>query len=330
MRFCDMLLKYPAIEAWVKEALDGVPVIECDNVSKYFFEESDQEFWDMGDFPNIVPPFETFWLDFKAPEKVISKERGITIWKDPAPRYWGFLCYGIPFYSQEDRDYFIENTAPYHRHYFESIIDKAKWGMDMYLHLQQADPYGREVHNMGPLWGWRMIIGEDGMVVANPENGEATVSTAAISEHIKEGVELGKHSYEDYYNIMLPYWHTALLAMSFMHCNNVYLHEVKPPLQTVHNKAQKRRGVKPYQPVPYKVLDIRPMREVLRTEGQSERVGVKKALHIARGHFRHYENGRGLFGKYKGTYWIPQHIRGSKERGITTKDYRITGLDTLK
>lgn len=125
-------------------------------------------------------------------------------------------------------------------------------------------------------------------------------------------------------------WHTALLAISFLHCKNVYLHDVKPPLQTVHNKAQKRRGVKPYQPVPYKVLDIRPMREVLRTEGQSERVGTKKALHIARGHFRHYENGRGLFGKYKGTFWVPQHIRGSKEQGVTTKDYRITGLDSLK
>jgi hypothetical protein len=56
---------------------------------------------------------------------------------------------------------------------------------------------------------------------------------------------------------------------------------------------------------------------------QEASVGSRKALHVCRGHFAHYRE-RGLFGKYKGTFWRPQHLRGSAEQGMQAKDYRIT------
>jgi hypothetical protein len=72
----------------------------------------------------------------------------------------------------------------------------------------------------------------------------------------------------------------------------------------------------------YHVLDINPMKEVLRTEGNIDANGLKKALHICRGHFAHYENG--LFGRGEAcTVWKPSHVRGSVEHGIVDKDYRI-------
>lgn len=120
--------------------------------------------------------------------------------------------------------------------------------------------------------------------------------------------------------VILP----ALLATSFLHCKNVsrVAHEIdEPPKAIRHNKdaAPKYR---------YHVLQIDPMKEVLRTEGQSETVGLKKALHICRGHFRTYgEESKGLFGRGQhGTFFVPSHVRGNAKRGVVAKDYAITGL----
>lgn len=65
------------------------------------------------------------------------------------------------------------------------------------------------------------------------------------------------------------------------------------------------------------------MKKVLRTEGQSETTGLKRALHICRGHFAHYGDDKPLFGKYTGTFWRPMHARGKVEQGVVVKDYKI-------
>jgi hypothetical protein len=72
---------------------------------------------------------------------------------------------------------------------------------------------------------------------------------------------------------------------------------------------------------------IDPMKKILRTEGQSERLGLKRALSICRGHFADYTHGGGLFGKHHGVYWIPQHVKGAAEAGTVVKDYAVK-LDT--
>ena len=132
---------------------------------------------------------------------------------------------------------------------------------------------------------------------------------------------------------------TGLLTLSFLHCKNVTLKTVEEPGSSEQSppssrKAQKKkrrkqtaiRDQQPVQPGPtvtYHILDVEPMKQVLRTEGQAEQQGLKRAMHICRGHFAHYEEGKGLFGKYHGTYWRAQHVRGSAEQGTRIKDYRI-------
>lgn len=124
--------------------------------------------------------------------------------------------------------------------------------------------------------------------------------------------------------VMISMCTPYFLGQSLMHCKNVsrVAHEIdEPPKAIRHNKdaAPKYR---------YHVLQIDPMKEVLRTEGQSETVGMKKALHICRGHFRTYsEESKGLFGRGQhGTFFIESHVRGSAKRGVVAKDYAITGL----
>jgi hypothetical protein len=49
---------------------------------------------------------------------------------------------------------------------------------------------------------------------------------------------------------------------------------------------------------------------------------LSRAFHICRGPFAVYE-GSGLFGKYFGRFWIPQHVRGSQSSGIVVKDNAV-------
>lgn len=110
----------------------------------------------------------------------------------------------------------------------------------------------------------------------------------------------------------------ALLTISFLHCKNVeYVPSFSPA--KVH-KAYERKHKSPM--VRFHVLNITPMKKVLRKEGDIEHNGLKNALHICRGHFKDYRK-RGLFGKIKGVFWWDSFIRGSAESGVTLKDYDV-------
>jgi hypothetical protein len=110
-----------------------------------------------------------------------------------------------------------------------------------------------------------------------------------------------------------------LLAICFMHCRNVKVVEVKPDPR--ESERELRKFGKPL--VTYRILEIDHLKATLRTEGQSETLGLKRALHICRGHFAHYTEERPLFGKKAGTFWIPQHLRGSAEAGRVEKMYSV-------
>lgn len=109
-----------------------------------------------------------------------------------------------------------------------------------------------------------------------------------------------------------------LLAISFMHCKNVVVETINPSPKL--NKARMKRGNPSL--VVYKILGINPVREIMKTEGDSGNNGLKKALHICRGHFKDYTD-KGLFGKYKGLYWWDNHIRGNQSNGVVLKDYEV-------
>lgn len=110
----------------------------------------------------------------------------------------------------------------------------------------------------------------------------------------------------------------ALLAVTFMHCKNVVLRDEVP--QPKLSRAQERRRGRPL--ARYRVLQIEPLKQILAREGQVEQVGLKKALHICRGHFKDYRQS-GLFGRQKGIYWWDAHLRGAPEQGIVVKDYTV-------
>jgi hypothetical protein len=125
----------------------------------------------------------------------------------------------------------------------------------------------------------------------------------------------------------LPYlrgtFHHALYAIQFMHCKNVTLAERESGAKVSRQVKRQMERKNISTESKYYILNIEPLKQTLKTEGDIEHNGFKKALHICRGHFRNYEEGKGLFGKYHGQYWVPAHVKGDKKNGEIIKDYNI-------
>lgn len=111
----------------------------------------------------------------------------------------------------------------------------------------------------------------------------------------------------------------AIFALSLTSCRNVSASEHRPP-PALSKRHAERHG----RPLcRYYTLDIEPMRKVLKTEGRMDEVGLARALHLCRGHFKDYREGGGLFGRNKGLYWWDANVRGTIKAGVVAKDYAI-------
>jgi hypothetical protein len=115
------------------------------------------------------------------------------------------------------------------------------------------------------------------------------------------------------------YLYAALLTVSFLHCKNVDVVEVDPA-PALSRKHQRRTGRALSR---YVILDIDPMRQVLRRDGQLEQGGLVSALHICRGHFKTFTPDAPLFGRLVGSYWWADHLRGDERAGRREHRYRV-------
>lgn len=175
--------------------------------------------------------------------------------------------------------------------------------------------------------GWSMtacqVCGDERLTVwLNPiryivrENGQLVVRTdGKFQVEVIDGREEVTVSSEG-----LPTWlYPCFLATSILHCKNVSAKQITVPHKLAAARA--RKGKSSYS---YSVLDIAPMRKILKTEGgMASGATLAKALHVCRGHFKDYRDGAGLFGRAKGIYWWEQSLRGDTKSGVHVKDYRV-------
>jgi hypothetical protein len=103
-----------------------------------------------------------------------------------------------------------------------------------------------------------------------------------------------------------------------MHCKNVILGEdFSPSLR--QNKSRQSAGKFPL--MKSYILHIQPVRKMMKETHGQERL-TRESLHICRGHFKNFDD-RKLFGKYSGTFWWAQHVRGDEKAGIIKKQYEV-------
>lgn len=272
-----------------------LPVLLIDNVAEYFYVGTGQEDWDLTvHFPNLAPPYPAFWCEHRIPSQIHSDRCG-----DMDTTKWirggrvGVLVHGL-------------EHAEAHG---EGIPDNAKWILWCELFIDYGTRIGwqgatpdRDIIATGPQGSMFMCIDEHGSLIGTPW----MQSFCAPSE-------------DEIMKKLMAWLHPTLLAISFLHCKNVRVddNQVDKPLA---KKWHTRHG---QWPAPYKTLVIEPLKAILRTEGRSGEVGVPKAMHICRGHFRDYREGRGLFGKYHQLVWTPSVVRGTKGKQAPPREVQV-------
>jgi hypothetical protein len=253
-----------------------LPVILIDNVAEYYFTGNDQEYWSIDrDFPNLAPPFPIFWMEHKMVKTIHSRSAGTT---DVSALIQDGRV-GMLFGGSDPEQVQIVGTAP----------EGTRWILWMELWID----YGviSDHAAQGPHGMTFMPIDEQGRALTPPYM-QTWVSRSEDEEQMKA---------------IMTWYNPALLAISFLHCKNVVMEDHRTP-KPLAKRYFERRGV---HPTAYKTLIIEPLKAVLRKEGASDKNGLAKAMHICRGHFADYREGRGLFGKYKKLVWMPQTLRGS-------------------
>jgi hypothetical protein len=264
-----------------------LPVLLIDNVADYFYHGSDQEYWDLrNDFPNLAPPFPAFWCEHHMVSHINSKEMGrseVAALVGSRGKV-GTLIHAI-------------NAADVNDEGFPEGTRWILWG-ELFI------DYGISKHDRptGPHGSVFFAIDAEGRILDVPW---------------MQGFALPEHN--EIMKALMTWFHPTFLAVSFLHCKNVTVVDNTVP-KPLAKKWKEKTG---QWPARYKTLIIEPLKQILRREGKSDQVGVAKAMHICRGHFRDYREGRGLFGKYKQLVWTPMTVRGTKGKSAPPREIEV-------
>lgn len=267
-----------------------LPVIEMSNVSRYYY-ESEQEYWDLrDDFPNLAPPYPAMWFESKMQKRIHSKDCGDTDVAALVPNgRVGAVIHALDPATQK-----FEGEPP----------AGTKWVLWCELYID----FGRRgVTCEGPHGSIFLCVSAEGAILETPW----MQSYIDDVHHDPQAVDLMES--------IITWLYPAFLTICFLHCKNVTMVENAVP-KPLAKKYREKHGI---TPTSYKTLVIEPLKQILRREGGSDKVGVQKALHICRGHFRDYREGRGLFGKYHGQFWMPSIVRGSKGEKAPPREIEV-------
>ena len=279
------------------KALRSAQLVVADNVAEYYslqiidYDKNDLTFA-VTDFPNIVPPYATTFVEYKTSARSAAFK---------ACEYAGCL---VEMHNPSD---------------FALSSKLRSDGVDVFATLLcKLFLFYRHDQKAHEVVEFIIPVLKDGSLAIKSSERQIPITGRTLEDNKfllddNTGKHLGFMAVEFLYS--------ALLAFSFMHCKNVRMvdAEIKP-------KAARRYTEKTGKAlVRYKVLEIDHLKEILRTEGKSEETGLKQALHFCRNHFRSYGvDGKGLlFGKHAGIFFVPQHTRGSIEKGVVVKDYKV-------
>lgn len=279
----------------LEQQLREAQVFDIQNVADYYHSfPREVKSWRDTDFPKVAPPFKSFFMEFRARQG----------WKQGTVmgHAIGILSYAYDL-EKGDTPPIDSSDFPGARWVVESTLfieDEHRWGRTRaWTRLfSAAQPNGNLVRGQGTD---RSVRGTS--LPAYLDN-ESLNDTPGFKEQMTGDVRLA--------------YYPSLLALSFLHCKNVIV-ETEEPQAKLSKSFQKKHG-RPL--IKFHVLNIEPMKTVIKNEGQAEKLGLKRALHIVRGHFADYTE-KGLFGRNRGIYWFDQHARGTAEQGVVLKDYNL-------
>lgn len=280
------------------------PAIILDNVAS-FYAHHDQSVWDIvDDVPNWSPPFRMFFVEWEEPKewKIKGKKVASPGWQQ------GFFV--VAFDVKDTNKYDVSSwedtmarslgqvSNPNPGQFgIRDCLQESRWMLACHPYMSTSKP---------PISGHAFWFGMCNFLFVDSKGNAIEGKRGGILR--SELMEL-----EELWTSM----HVLGLGISFCHCKNVAVADHR------EDRAGKWHHQRKIPKITFKTLDIGPMKQVLRTEGGSESVGIQKALHICRGHFATYTPEHPLFGKYVGTFWKADHVRGKAEAGVVVKDYNV-------
>lgn len=257
----------------ISATVRAAQVFDITNVADYLYEGSSKEVYDLWkDFPRPMPPFMLTWFEWRTPLRILRQ--------------------GQLEYCSEGRWFDFHG----------SLVVAIAREKDDYAYRIVIQPFARKrgEGTVGILPSIHFALTEQFEVVP-PLGTPETVGAAW------PGLDYSK--WEEARGDLMEAWeysstimHVPLLAMSLLNCRNVVTKDLRIP-EALQRKHAKRGH--PLQAVRYSVIEIQPIiHSVQKATGQ--RGYGRAAATIVRGHFKDYQSGKGLFGKYKGLFWWDQ------------------------
>lgn len=281
----------------IDEIRKNTTIIDIENIAQWLIVESPEEYDDFNDFPNLMLPWPVTWMEFPIP--ILINNGGI-IRNNPARRYAKHI--GVMCLATEYENYFINDYIVFCEYHQKEMLPLARVIMNI-------DKLGK-INEQDVIYDNMLIptgMGRYGW--------PSSVRAAKINYPNMTINEINLHLSNNAVSAMAP----IFFAISLLHCKNIKM--VERNIDKKLNDKRIKKGKHPF--FRFNTIEINPMKEVLKIEGKSEKTGLKKALHICRGHFATYTQDAPLFGRVTGTFWKPMHIRGNKKEGIVIKDYKI-------
>lgn len=291
------------------------PILVVDNVAEYMFERDDEETWEIKSFPNIAPPFEEYWMEAQSKRGYGDDSQNRIIGT-------GALIKAVDFEQEEGESTVRDGVLAAARN---RLQDEAFFPAKKTETRGTAEVLLSFASNPGVRWAiavfpvYEMHHEEGTQLIKLPIVWIPVAHNGQLAEDMSYNVLLPLSTEEKAQSAAMTIMACApfMFATSLLHCKNVEM-EPRRASRQIRRRAE-REGQPP--PSDFHVLTIEPMKKVIRYEGGSESIGLKRALHLVRGHFSDYRQ-RGLFGKHKGIYWWNPMVRGTADR-VVEKSYRI-------
>lgn len=331
-----MLERHPEMAAYMAATPDAA-YVDISEAMEWYWSESDQVHWDIhDDLYRLTAPAKVTWLEYGPPSRI--NEGGVLkSWPLEIQRLGArVVCVRIP---EKDRESAIVSDA-LGRFYCKAVMEQS-YGEVMYK-LLKRDPYLEEskayniaagirpafclgmetfaqVNNrIGLSTWWATYLDEDGRAYASEvAKGTILMLTPAMLEAHAKGEITDQEMQDASSGTTTPF----CFALSLMNCRNVERVTDPRRLQRHEQRRMKREGA---PDVRYEWLRIKQLQRQAEADGQAAAGGhAKKRLHQVRAHWATYSPDAPLFGKFDGTYFRPQHVRGSARIGEVIKGYDL-------
>lgn len=270
-----------------QELLRRSVYFDVSNVQEYAWRElenADQISKAWKQLPNLLPPYESMWVEWTQPSSVVP--------------HVGCLISSMKV--NKDGPYPSNKEVPELLKSFRSGESLWYVSLDLFLRVRGQ--------TYGPFMRAQLGLAEDGSLISGPWF--SSTFFVDVNDPIADGAKSMQ---------LLTY--IPAMAISLLHCKNVREGELLDIRSRQQRRLADRKRI---NPIKFKTLIVgTSMKQEPGRVGGGGIDKVKMPMHIVRGNFAHYTEDKPLFGKYTGTFWRPAHVRGSADVGTVYKDYKV-------